>query len=80
MAETADGRDPQEEEDWGESRGHSPDGHLPASRWPAPPDSIVAGTASVPGGLTSTRRGDGPGRPSRLKAIMTAFRGRRRRS
>jgi hypothetical protein len=85
VAKTADGRaddcgDPGDSRDehWGASRGHFPDGHTPASRWPAPPESIVA--AATPADLEGTRRRDEPGRPGRLMAILAALRGRHRRS
>ena len=68
-----------EEQDWGAARGHYPEGRAPASRWPAPPESI-----SVPAGLTPAKS-DAPaaelrGPRRRLTALLAVFRDPRRRS
>lgn len=74
------GGDDPEYEDWGATRGHVPDGRIPASRWPAPPESIA-----TPAPPRATRRdgvpaGDRPGPREKLTAVLAAFRDRRKRS
>ena len=71
--------DEPEEQDWGEARGHYPEGRTPVSRWPAPPESISAPAVPVPA------KDDGPsternGPRQRLTALLVSFRDPRKRS